>query len=79
MATREEILKEMLALPAQERAEIIDALLSSLDEPDHAMDALWVREAEARLDAWDRGELKAIPLAEVLAKYGASSPSVDVY
>ena len=70
MATREQILKEVLSLPAQERAEIIEALLSSLDEPDSTMDALWVKEAEARLDAYDRGELKAIPLADVLAKYG---------
>jgi hypothetical protein len=57
---------------------IIEALLSSLYEPDGAMDALWVKEAEARLDAYDRGELKAIPLAEVLAKYGKGHPQQAV-
>lgn len=70
MASREQILKEVLALPVGERAEIVEALLSSLDEPDHAIDELWGKEAEARLDAYERGELKAIPLADVLAKFG---------
>lgn len=70
MANRDSILKDALTLPADERAELIDTLLSSLDEPDREIDALWVKESNARLDAYDRGELKAIPLADVLAKYG---------
>ncbi len=70
MASREQLLKDVLALPVGERAEIVEALLSSLDAPDQASDELWAKEAEARLDAYERGELKAIPLAEVLAKYG---------
>lgn len=70
MANRETILKDALALSADERAEIVDSLLSSLDEPDREIDALWVKEANARIEAYDRGELKAIPIAEVLAKYG---------
>lgn len=45
-------------------------MFPSLDEPDHAIDELWGKEAEARLDAYERGELKAVPLAEILAKYG---------
>jgi len=49
--TREQLLKEVLSLPVQERAEIVEALLSSLDEPDSTVDALWAKEAEARLDA----------------------------
>jgi putative addiction module component, TIGR02574 family len=70
MANRDSILKDALTLPADERAELIDTLLSSLDEPDREIDALWVKEANARIEAYDRGELKAIPIAEVLAKYG---------
>jgi hypothetical protein len=42
-----------------------------LDEPDAAVDRLWAREAEERLAAYRRGEIKALSLEEVLAKYRA--------
>lgn len=54
MAKRETILKDALALPA--------------DEHDREVEALWIKEANARLDAYDRGELKAIPIDDVLAR-----------
>ncbi|KRI01456.1 hypothetical protein AO057_08445 [Curvibacter sp. PAE-UM] len=37
--------------------------------PVSTLDELWAQEAEDRLAAYRRGELPAIPLAEVLAKY----------
>jgi hypothetical protein len=33
------------------------------------IDRLWAKEAEERLAAYRRGEIKAVPLQEVLAKY----------
>lgn len=51
------------------RLELVDAILGSLDETDPEMDRLWSQEAEERLAAYRRGELKAVPLDEVLAKY----------
>ena len=56
-------------LSAAERLELVDDLLASLDEPDPQMDRLWAKEAEERLAAYRRGEIKAVPLQEVLAKY----------
>jgi hypothetical protein len=42
--------------------------LQSLDEDDQSeIDRLWVREAEDRLAAYDRGEIQAIPGEEVFA------------
>lgn len=38
--------------------------------------AQWAEEAEDRLAAYQRGELRAIPMAEVLAKY-AVRPASD--
>jgi hypothetical protein len=38
-------------------------------EPDPQIDRLWAKEAEERLAAYRRGEIKAVPLQEVLAKY----------
>ncbi|MBF0185545.1 MAG: addiction module protein [Magnetococcales bacterium] len=51
------------------RLELVDSILSSLDEPDQEMDRLWSREAEERLAAYRRGEIKAVLLDDVLAKY----------
>ncbi len=71
MATRKDVLKEAITLPPAERAKVVEEILSGLDEPDHAMDELWIGEAEDRLDAYDRGEFKAISLSDILEKYGS--------
>ena len=61
-----QVLKEALSLPPAERAEIAERLLSSLDGPSQErIDALWGKEAEERLDAFDRGEIQAIPAEQV--------------
>ncbi len=56
-------------LSPSERLALVDDILASLDEPDPNIDTLWAREAEDRLAAYRRGEIKAIPLEQVLAKY----------
>ena len=61
--------RQARTLSPDERLELVDDLLASLDEGDAKIDALWAREAEDRLAAYRRGEIKAIPLQEVLAKY----------
>ena len=64
-----QVLQNALALPAQERAELVDKLLASLQAPsDPRLDELWIREAESRLNAYDRGEMEAIPAEEVFDK-----------
>ena len=69
MTKKEKILKEALILPAREKSELIEKLIKSLDEPDPAMDNLWKKEAESRIDAFDKGELSAKPVSEVICKY----------
>lgn len=69
MAANARILEEALKLTAVERAELVDSLLSSLDEPDKEIDNLWAREAEDRIDAYDQGQIKAVTLDELLEKY----------
>lgn len=61
-----QVLEDALSLPLAERAEVIDLLLASLDScPNRKVDELWGQEAEDRIDAYDRGEIKAIPASEV--------------
>jgi len=69
MSTRDSILKEVLTLKPSQKAELVDKLLSSLDKPDGEIDILWAKEVEDRIDAYDRGEIKAVTLKEVLEKY----------
>ena len=64
-----EILDRVMELPAVERARLIDQLLSSLDEPDEGIDALWRKEVEDRIQAYQAGKLKSVSLSDVLAKY----------
>ncbi|MGH8691810.1 MAG: addiction module protein [Burkholderiales bacterium] len=61
--------KQARNLSPKERLELIDDLLASLNESDPKLDALWAKEAEDRLSAYRRGEIKSVPLQEVLAKY----------
>jgi putative addiction module component (TIGR02574 family) len=61
-----EVLEEALSLPPVERAELAERLLTSLDAShDRRLDELWAQEAEDRLDAFDRGEMKAVPAKDV--------------
>ena len=69
MTIPNEILKETLTLPPSEKAELIDKLILSLDEPDKEIEKLWANEAESRIDAYEQGKIKALTLREVLEKY----------
>ena len=54
-----QILKRAISLPAIDRAELIEEILSSFDFPQRQkIDALWAKEAEARLSAFSSGRMK---------------------
>lgn len=63
------VIEQAKQLSALEKLEVVDALLASVDKSDPALDRLWAVEAEDRLAAYRRGEIKALELNEVLAKY----------
>jgi putative addiction module component (TIGR02574 family) len=69
MALPNDILKDVLTLKPDQKAELVDKLLSSLDEPDNEIDELWAKEAESRIDAYEQGKIKAVSLEKVLEKY----------
>ncbi|TXL05903.1 hypothetical protein BMR07_08570, partial [Methylococcaceae bacterium CS1] len=43
--------------------------LFSLDIPDLKIDTIWAKEADSRVEAYNKGEIEAIPSEEVFAKY----------
>ena len=61
--------QQAVQLPPQERLALVEQLLDSLDKPDPSIDGLWSQEAEDRLTAYRDGKLKAVSLADALAKY----------
>ena len=69
MEGSKEILKKALGLSPSEKAELIDKLLSSIEKPDSDLDELWAKEAENRIDAYEKGQLRALSIKEVLDKY----------
>ena len=65
----QEILDRALKLPAVDKVRLVDELLTSLDKPDEAIDALWRQEVEDRIKAYNAGNLRAVSLEQVLEKY----------
>jgi putative addiction module component (TIGR02574 family) len=64
-----QILAEALKLPPMERAELVENLLTSFEfRFRKKIDALWAQEAEDRIDAFERGEMAAIPAKDVFAE-----------
>jgi putative addiction module component (TIGR02574 family) len=63
------LIEEARRLTPEERIELIEDLLGSLDPADPELERLWAEEARDRLAAYRRGELTARPLEEVLEKY----------
>jgi putative addiction module component (TIGR02574 family) len=63
------VVSEALSLPPRSRAKLAEQLLESLDDPKQKeIDRLWADEVEDRIDAYARGELRAIPGQEVFRR-----------
>lgn len=70
--TMRQVLVDALTLPPVDRAELIEALFSSFDgDSREQIDRLWALEAEDRIDAYERGEIGAIPVTAVFEKINA--------
>lgn len=67
MTTRE-MLEQALRLEPEQRFELAEKILQSLDQPDPAIDAVWIDEAERRLIAHRSGKVQGIPAEEVFGK-----------
>jgi putative addiction module component (TIGR02574 family) len=68
-AESKRILESALELPPVERAELVEEILSSFDFPARReVDALWAKEAEDRIEAYERGEVTSRPAGEVFER-----------
>ena len=71
MSKSSDLLSAAQKLAAAERLDLVERLLDGLDKPDDTVDSVWLDEARDRLTAYRRGEINAVPLSDVLAKYSA--------
>lgn len=60
-----EILEQALKIKPDERFMALEGIIKSLDEPDRSLDAIWVGEAEKRLEAYRADNLEVIPVEEI--------------
>lgn len=64
------VLRAALQLSPSDRAAVLEGLIGSLDHPDPAMDALWLKEAQDRMAAYRSGELGAVDAEEAFSQLG---------
>ena len=63
---KSKMLEEARKLSPIERAELIEGLLESFDnEHRKKIDEKWAKEAESRIDAYNAGKIKEIPISKV--------------
>ena len=67
--TTETLSVHAVQVPPDERIALAERILDSLDEPDASLDALWAKEADDRLAAYRRGEIRAVALSDVISQY----------
>lgn len=61
MLTKTELLNQAISLPVDERADLINSLMKSLNIQDKTIDKIWIKEAKKRLHDLKSGEIKAVP------------------
>jgi putative addiction module component (TIGR02574 family) len=65
--TIQEFEEQALRLPVHDRAVLAERLIASLDELNTAEnEQMWVEEAEARYEAYKRGEIEFFPAEEAI-------------
>ena len=60
---------EAAKLSPEERSELIEGILTTFNAANPEIDALWLVEAQDRLQAYKRGEMAAYDMDDVLAKH----------
>ena len=68
MKVDKELIQKALELKPQDKIFLIEALVESLDKPDSYIQEMWLKEAEARLDAHRKGKTKGVPAEDVLGE-----------
>ena len=63
-----DIIAEVISLPVEERAMVVDFLLKSLNPPELEIDKKWAAVAKQRLEEVRSGKVEAVPGEEVFKR-----------
>ena len=69
MLAIEQIFNEISPLKPIDKLQLIEKILISLNQPSSSIDNIWSNEAEARVRAFERGELSIVDEESVFKKY----------
>jgi len=69
MLAVEHIFNEISPLKPVEKLQLIDKILNSLNPSDKEIEDIWAKEAEDRVEAYDRGLISTVNEEEVFSKY----------
>ena len=69
MESVSQLAKKAMALEPVERIRLVEAILYSLDKPDHDIERSWIAESEACYEAYKRGEINALDWEEIKKRY----------
>jgi putative addiction module component (TIGR02574 family) len=65
MLKTEDLIQEVMSLPVESRARVVDELLKSLNPSQAGIDELWAAEAERRVSEIESGKVQPIPGEQV--------------
>ncbi len=68
MLSKQELIDEVLSLPIEDRAYVIDSLIESMNPIDTEIDRKWIEVSKRRLNELRTGKVKGIPGNEVFEK-----------
>ena len=60
-----DLIAEISDLPVEQRARIADQILQTLNAPDPDIELAWIQEVEERVEEYEQGKVKLIPVQEV--------------
>ena len=63
-----DLINEALSLPVEERAQVVDSILKSMNPPEAEIDKKWAETAKARLAELRSGKTASVPGDEVFNK-----------
>ena len=66
--TQQQLFDEIQTLPIEVKTKMIDTLLASINPIKASIDTLWVKEAQARKEQLESGEVKIVDGEEVFKK-----------
>ena len=71
-ANADKLATKIRSLTDIEKLQLVDSILSELDQPDPEIDRVWAEEARRRWKAYKTGQLQTVSYKVVMEKYRRS-------